>query len=296
MIEVLFGESEAGSMKCAKSNQKICHSDGPTAVFGNTSSTPFPEEWIPVPGLSSEVICLPYMLDIGNIQEPFDSSYRQDLILSMYTQSGWDTTAQYADELRKGIAKTMLEYPRLLKMLETEQTIRVWFGRTPYSLCGFYWLCAQLFQTDCEIFVVELPEHKEEPGNVITSYQNWGDIPAEEWSSFLPLQRKLTRNERKMYAHTWMELVEDNSPLRAVINQKLTGVPEYFYDFLIKKRITEKPVREARLIGDILGLYQLSIGDWWYALRIEQMIQSGEICVLADSEQKYQRLLKRNIK
>ncbi|WP_143449120.1 hypothetical protein [Lachnoclostridium sp. An196] len=35
MIEVLFGESEAGSMKCAKSMKSLCRSDGPVSVIGN---------------------------------------------------------------------------------------------------------------------------------------------------------------------------------------------------------------------------------------------------------------------
>ena len=36
MIEVMFGESEAGSMKCAKSRKTVISGEaGPTAVFGN---------------------------------------------------------------------------------------------------------------------------------------------------------------------------------------------------------------------------------------------------------------------
>lgn len=36
-----------------------------------------------------------------------------------------------------------------------------------------------------------------------------------------------------MYALEWTDLVNENSPLRAVINGKLIGVPEDFYDFRI---------------------------------------------------------------
>lgn len=64
MIEVLFGESEAGSMKAAKNK--------------------FEER------TSDEVICLGFMLDIGNIKESPDSSYRKKLIYSMYSQNQWN--------------------------------------------------------------------------------------------------------------------------------------------------------------------------------------------------------------
>lgn len=68
MIEVLFGESEAASMKAAKSKVIIGHTSGPASVWMAGKKTP-PErpftEW--VEGTSEEVICLGFMLDIGNI-------------------------------------------------------------------------------------------------------------------------------------------------------------------------------------------------------------------------------------
>ena len=94
-----------------------------------------------------------------------------------------------------------------------------------------------------------------------------------------------------MYASEWSELVSDNSPLRAVVNGRLAGVPEDFYDFLIWKRLTRRPVKQARLIGDILGYYQLSVGDWWYAKRIEHFIRQGRICIAEDSKNKYARMI-----
>lgn len=293
MIEVLFGESEAGAMKYAKSNRKIrkWNEDGLVSVYGDASLLPVREEWISVPGNASEVICLPYMLDIGDIQKPFDSSYRKDMILSMYTQSGWDNSESFLRELEEAVLATMQEYGRLFKMLESSRAVRIWYSRAAYSLCGFYWLCGELRNVDCEISVIELPEHIEKEEHTIIQYRNWGEVEAESMSSFLPLEKRLSVNEKKLYAQKWEELVQDNSPLRAVINNELVGVPENFYDFLIRKMLTVEPVKEARLIGKILGRYPLSTSDWWYAARIEKMIQTGEIRVLEDSEQKYTRLL-----
>lgn len=85
--------------------------------------------------------------------------------------------------------------------------------------------------------------------------------------------------------------MEDNSPLRAMVNGKMIGVPEDFYDFMIFKRLTTKPIKECRLIGDIIGCNQVSIGDWWYANRIQHFIETGAIEVLDDSENLYERLI-----
>ena len=65
----------------------------------------------------------------------------------------------------------------------------------------------------------------------IISYRNWGEVSAEEFAEFLTYESVLTKEEVRMYAQLWTELTEDNSPLRAMINGKVTGVSEDFYDF-----------------------------------------------------------------
>ena len=57
------------------------------------------------------------------------------------------------------------------------------------------------------------------------------------------------------------------------------------------KRLSGEPVKEARLIGDILGNFPIGVGDWWYAKRIEAFIKDGKIKVIEDSENKYARLI-----
>ena len=96
-----------------------------------------------------------------------------------------------------------------------------------------------------------------------------------------------------MYAMLWSGLIEENSPLRAVISGKVFSVPEDFYDFLIWRWLGDAPVREARLIGNILGHTQLGVGDWWYAERIEYYIGRGEIEIVEDSENQYARVIRR---
>lgn len=73
MIEVLFGESEAGSMKVAKNKITDGKVNGPTSVWMAGEKTPLSKPfsgWIE--GTSEEVICLGFMLDIGNIREPVE--------------------------------------------------------------------------------------------------------------------------------------------------------------------------------------------------------------------------------
>ena len=107
----------------------------------------------------------------------------------------------------------------------------------------------------------------------------------------MPYEKPLLKEEVRLYATLWSELAEENAPLRAVVNDKVLSVPEDFNDFLIWKRLKNVPLKEARLIGEILGQAQIGVGDWWYARRIEYYIKQGKICVVEDSKNKYARMI-----
>lgn len=265
MIEVLFGESEAGSMKAAKSG------------------------WIE--GTSEEVVCLGFMLDIGNIKEETDSEYRKNLVYSMYAQEQWGSDEDIDAELQKAGEHYCNELQRLHNYLRDGETIRVWYSEAPYSMCGFYHLCSVLQNYNNEVRAVKLPKYKIHSDGMIVSYQNWGEAAAEEFAGFLNLEKELSEEEIRMYFFLWNELREENSPLRASVNGKILSVPEDFYDFLIWKHLTKEPVKEARLIGSLLGKNQISVSDVWYAKRIDHYIEQGRITIVEDSENKYARMI-----
>lgn len=291
MIEVLFGESEAGSMKAAKNKIVIGRVDGPTSVWMAGKKRP-PESpfagW--VEGTADEVVCLGFMLDIGDIKEPADSLYRKNLIYSMYAQDQWEQDEAMEEELKQTADVYVKELSRLKSFLDNGETLRIWYSDAPYSRCGFYHLCRMLRKYENEIRVVKLPEYAVREKS-ITIYKNWGEVAAEEFAGFLPYEKKLSKEEIRLYGLLWSELADDNSPLRAVINGRVLGVPEDFYDFLIWKKLTDKPMKEARLIGDILGCFPISVGDWWYAKRIEYYIRQGKIRVVQDSKNAYGRII-----
>lgn len=291
MIEILFGESEAASMKAAKNKIVIGTVNGPTSVWVAGKKTP-PKNpftgW--VEGTAEEVICLGFMMDVGNIKEPVDSLYRKELLYSMYARNQWEQNEEMEKELKKVGDVYVKELLRLKRFLDNGEMVRIWYSDAPYSRCGFYNLCQILEKYENEIRVVKLPEYIIREKS-ITAYKNWSEVGAEEFAGFLSYEKKLSKEEVRLYAILWSDLVKDNSPLRAVINGRVLGVPEDFYDFQIWRSLTHKPVKEARLIGDILGYSQISVGDWWYAKRIEYHIQQRKIRVVEDSENKYARMI-----
>lgn len=94
------------------------------------------------------------------------------------------------------------------------------------------------------------------------------------------------------------ELQHENSLLRAVVNGKLVSVPETLYDTFILRELStlEDEFKEGILVGQVLGKYQLGIGDGWIALRIEQFIKDGLLVPITKPSPKapiYHRILKK---
>lgn len=295
MIEILFGESEAASMKAAKCEQiYVSSNDGPTACFGaGKRKVPEKKDYSWIDGSSTEVVYLGFLLDIGDIQKEITGSYRKNLILSLYNQNQWDGEDNYESELQEMFEHYTSDLSRLQEYLEDCEAVRIWYSDAPYSRCGFYQICQLLLKYQVEVHVVKLPEHVVRE-DCIVSYANWGEVAAEEFAGFLSYEKILTEDELRMYAQNWTELVSENAPLRAVISGQLISVPKDFYDFLIWKHLSDKPRKEARVIGDILGTSMLGVGDGWYAKRIEYYIDRGDILIVEDSANTYARVIKRS--
>ncbi|WP_027625647.1 DUF3658 domain-containing protein [Clostridium lundense] len=295
MIEVLFGESEGGAMKVAKNYQKPDFDNGATTCFGKKLNKYEFEKMFDgkaVGGNSSEVICIPFMLDIGDINVSIENEYRKELIFDMYTINGIDDTS-ISEDLEDVWKRYLNEIERLKNYAAQGETIRLWYSDAPYSMCGFYYVCSILREYSCKIFVIKLPQYMQLSDNIIEFYTSWSEIDAGMFYKFLPLEKELSSREIQSFTYNWAELKEEKSTLRAVVNGKLIGVTEDFYDHIIRKEIPNGEFIMARLIGNILGKHPIGVGDWWYAKRINKMIEDGELMVVEKKKEIYGQVLKK---
>jgi hypothetical protein len=295
MIEVMFGESEGGAMRVAKNYKKPDFHKSSIGWFGNKPSKKEFDKMFDgkaIGGNSSEVVCIPLMLDIGDISVPIESDYRKKLIFDMYTINRMDDNSSL--EVLENIWKKYLnEIDRLKNYASQGESIRLWYSDSPYSMCGFYYVCDLLREFNCKVFAIKLPQYMQIEDNLIQFYTSWGEIEAGKLYKFLHLENELSSCEIRSFASNWVELKEERSTLRAVVNGKVIGVPEDFYDHVIRKQIPDGEFIMARLIGKILGKHPLGIGDWWYAKRINKMIEKGELVIVQKQKEIYSQVLKK---
>lgn len=297
MLEVVFNDSVAGAMLMAVGHQHsvggataviFANEDGEQdAAFSQAEIEKFQREavererqgWenaVPFEGKREDIINLPLAMSVGHISQTGIGTEREEAI-SLLTGTFPDIASQVVEEILDTARKS---YDVLLKQVQNGEPIRVWASREPDTMCGLFWLMEQLrpigFET-LDVTLVELPEWEKRPDGCIVQYTGWGEMEPYRFGEMALLGKKLPVNLLRSLANRWLELQQENATLRAVLNGKLVSAPESLYDTFILRELEkqENEFNEARLVGQVLGKYQLGIGDAWIALRIEQFIKDG---------------------
>jgi len=285
MLEVVFSDSEKGCMKVAKCyNAKTM----PGRTVGYIGEKPTISELKKynegraVGGVPQDVVNIGFMLDIGDISGEIDGNERRSVFCNLWGRFNFDKKEQeqFFQEQRKDLEK-------LLSAAKDGIPIRVWKSNAPYSTCGFYYVCNILRNIDCSISVVSLPEYWQISEDETAEYSHWGEVMAGKLYQFLPLEKQLTQIEKRIISDYWRNLMAENAPLRAMINGRLTSVPENFYDFIIINNLPDNDFSMDKFIGMLLGRYRIGVSDSWYAYRIDKMIEENKLIVVENKDPSY---------
>lgn len=318
MMEIVFSDSACGGLKLAQHWGEGKYNGGCTSIFfskhdgSEATSAELEEaqkameererlEWenaIPMGGNPQDVFGFNLMLSIGDISKDYFAFKRQQAINELWRI--------YPDNPSEGSFDVTTELSETLQIICERAThgedIRIWYSNQPDELCGLYWFMTELQPLEKQlgtVLIVKLPEHEYREDNTVVNHTSWGEISPGEWHHYTVLSETTTSVFRLSCAMQWRRLQQENAPLRAVLNGKLHGVPETIYDSFIYQEIAKQgnEFQEANLVGNVLGNYQLGIGDAWVAHRIEKMIGEGKLTVISTPPKDgpiYHRRLKKN--
>lgn len=259
MLEVVFSESEKGGILQAK------------AIHGD----------------SKEIVNIGFFLAMGDITGAINGKERQDVYDQTLGRHSSDSNKEYF------FAEQKNDMDILLSAAKAGETIRIWKSHVPYSMCGFYYICNLLKEIDCPINTVILPEYIHDTDQTVTSYNNWGEIEPEKIYGLMTFEKSLSALEKRAASDCWEALKKENALLRAIVNGKVISVPEHFYDFIIFQNLPNTEFRQGELIAKLMTEYDLNVTDSWYALRIDKLIQEDKLTIIKNSENIYERILKR---
>lgn len=318
MLEVVFGESAAGSLSIAMEKSPPIGGAVSIIFLDNDNCKPTKAEvrklqqeaekrerrnWanaIPLDGSREDVISFPLALSVGGIDET-GIGHNREKALSLLT----GTFPSIANEVvKKTLENTQKNLDTLLEHAGKGEPIRVWASHNPDEICGAYWLMEQLRPIGFEnlsVTLVKLPDFEEKPNGTVVQYTGWGEIEPYEWGKMAALGNKLPTNFIRAMANHWKQLQKENAPLRASLNGRLVSAPETLYDSYILRELAEQKEEflEAEVVGNVLGKYCLGIGDAWVAFRIEQFIKDGLLEPTTEAKQDapvYHRILRKHSK
>lgn len=265
MVEIVFGASACGTIHSWKIHE--LHEDAKTI----------------------KIVNLHFMLCYGYLSEGIESDYRITLPLKMIMVGARERLTE--EEYRKFGENNLENWKKLKNYLKNGDPVRIWYSTNADELCGLMHVCTLLERYDNEVTLVKCPENVGY-GSEFESVHGWGQLHPDQITEYSYDSRRARKEEIRLYAERWKELKKENAPLRAVIAGRAVSVPEDFYDFLIRREFPFKRLKEAALIGKIMGMSGFGVYDFWYQLRIQKMIQEGEIIVLKDADRDMERYLK----
>lgn len=316
MIEVVFNSSAAGSLKVAQRFGKgsypgsamsvfLCHEDGTPATEEELEKARKEaiekerlawERAVPLGGSLADVFCFELALSMGTFLEDVFSIQRQAILAQMLYHDPDDTE----EDIKKSVYRMQGSLKQIAARMKNGEAVRIWYSNQPDELCGFYWFMDWLNHLEADektVIFVKLPEWESGENGEIIQRVSFGEVTEDAWYRYLSLQETASPGILQMCSMHWKRFVQENAPLRAMLNGRLVSVSEDIYDSFIRREIDALPEQfyEAKLIGNVFG-YQLGISDFFIHSRIEQMISAGALEPAAPAEEgmpPYRRLLRK---
>lgn len=285
MLELVFDQSLAGAMRQAKGHCRgVAVSQGVKFYIADDAEGESPESWSEsceirtdwngevLEGTAADVALLSLGLHVGDLSgmdQPGLAARREALrrLEEPWGESAWET---YWEENLETLA-------RLEQAVETGKQIRIWATPwCPHEVCGLYHACQLLRNKNTPVFWVHPPEKMIRKDSAVELVHGLGQFPPETLGDLAAGATVLPADLLRFYANRWLELVNENASLRAVVNGKLMSVPEDFYDFAVRRNL---PIYEPKKMGLVIAetLQQMpGIGDTWLYLRLMRMVEQGE--------------------
>ena len=253
--------------------------DGTTAGSLHLTEDPETGKYV----CSEDIVTFDLMLDIGFLDQDVESRYRLELpdrfLSRIYCNAVENEDfSEYGKEILRDLSV-------LKERLKAKEPVRVWYSDYPESLCGFFWACTLFRDYDSEIYAMYAPKSDVHKNNRHLA-KGWGSFNQFSLGDYFDLQRLLSREEIETCAEHWDMLVEQNAPLRAVINGIPVSVDKDFYDRFIIPKIPDGPIKDSELVWRVIKGNEFLPPSWIYS-RVYDMIDEGVFKVVGTAPTAY---------
>ena len=160
-----------------------------------------------------------------------------------------------------------------IRRAKTGEHIRIWYADAADERCNMMWLVWSLRQAGVpaeQVLRVCVP--------------SWEGVRPGDYHKLAGGQQALSPAEMDGIAGTWAKLMEENAPLRALVEGEIVSVADDFYDevILAQARAMGQPLQQNWLIGELARRYP-GMDEDWLVTRMEVLFADGRLAALEDS-------------
>lgn len=267
MIDICFSRSDAGVLGA------ILNTKEETGEIAEATATMFPspeiQEILTAP--SDERLEISLWLNLGEIAAEQFAKNRIEVLRAFYDRK--------SKARRRYIAYTK-SVQTIVAAAENHVPLRIWYSYAEYAMCGLYYICSQLENTDADITLIPFP--------VENKCKTWAMCLGEPMD-YLHLAHKATKEEIAAYAREWERLRRENGLLRVNENGVLKSAGENYFDTFILENLTDAPMQMVNLIAQVLGKTfdrNQYVPDGFVCDRILDLIDRGKIKIVGEYEPK----------
>lgn len=244
-------------------------------------------------GCRQDVYCIADFPNFGPLE---NGMYDRARLAFLQSLSVWPAQEE---KFAPMLEKARDDLGALLRRIEAGESVRIWYSDSPDEACGMLRLCAEIeaLSSHGEVAAVHQPAYIENSWGIAEPNLGWGGVEPGLWASFAPLAVSFSDRMLQHYAAQWHALCKTESGLRAVVNGRVQGVDDSFYDSFLLDAIDALPqeFNEAEAICTVLE-QGLCISDGWLSVRIDKMIEAEIFIPLTQAPEDqpcYQRTLKK---
>jgi len=160
-------------------------------------------------------------------------------------------------------------------VIKRNSKIRIWSThQESESYLTFIYVCNYLFNSNCDISVMFSDEYDKECYSPACMNEP-------ELKELIKLEHKLSKEEIFEYMLEWKKVVEDNSDMRVMENNKVKSVSfDYYNDIILKKLSELGEIKTVSLTANLMTNYHMS--DMFISYLINRLIKSNKIKIIEE--------------
>ncbi len=247
MIELVFNENAAQALKLIKKQNKS------ELTIGDIHMLNLHMDLGPLDGLS--------ISDISPRKPILDMIYKHD-----------DPNGIGVSELI--YSHNCLTMEALMDRHGTKDAIRMWATENSPSEMTAVCFISNIFRYAANPLITAFVPYRTERDDVVKEIFSTREALEEDFLMVHGSYKVMTKAYRNFCAHTFLRLQSENSAMRIMLNGRLTGADEDFYDSFIISFCPEYPVSVSHLAGKILTEIP-ALEDRYIINRILHLLDAG---------------------